>query len=115
MIRRRDDQRREVRERMRGGPGRVTLCHHLMPDDLKAKCRLCAELVIPPGGGIGPHMHEGEDEIFIIRRGSGLMTDDGRETAVGPGDAIVTGNGACHEIRNTGAGDLVLTAIIIRY
>ena len=85
------------------------------PEEIKARTRLCAELVLLPGASIGPHDHVDEDEIYIIQKGEGLMTDGGKEFSVAAGDAILTGQGASHSIKNTGTGDLVITAVIIKY
>ena len=100
---------------MRGGTGKITVRHYLKPEEIKARTRLCAELVIPPGASIGQHDHTDEDEIYLIQKGRGVMTDGGKEFEVGPGDAILTGQGASHSVRNTGAEDLIITAVIIKY
>ena len=115
MLKKKTDQEVEKREAMRGGAGNVTIRHYLKPEEIKARTRLCAELILPPGAGIGSHDHVGEDEIYIIQKGQGLMTDGGKEFPVTTGDAILTGQGASHSIKNTGAEDLVVTAIIIKY
>lgn len=115
MIKKKAMQAVETREQMRGGPGSVQVRHYLKPDEFGAKCRLCAELVLAPGSGIGPHAHESEDEIFLIQRGSGVITDNGKDHNVEAGDAILTGKGGTHAIRNTGKEDLVVTAVIIQY
>ena len=109
------DQEIEKRRAMRGGVGEITVRHYLKPDEIKARTRLCAELVLPPGASIGPHDHVDEDEIYIIQKGQGLMNDGGKEFPVAAGDAIVTGQGASHSIKNTGSEDLVVTAVILKY
>ena len=115
MIKKKNVQEIEKREAMRGGTGRVTVRHYLKPEEIKARTRLCAELILPPGASIGPHDHTDEDEIYLIQKGQGLMTEGGKEFSVAAGDAILTGQGASHSIRNTGAEDLVATAVIIKY
>lgn len=115
MIKRKDEQAVETREKMRGGPGAVTIRHHLKKEEMCPKCRLMAELTIPPGAGIGLHQHDQEDEVFIVQRGSGVIVDGGTETVVGPGDVVLTGKGASHAVTNTGSADLVITAVIIQY
>ncbi len=145
MIKKKNAQSSETRENMRGGTGTITVRHYLKPEEIKARLspearlaplcgaartRLCAELILPPGTSIGPHDHVDEDEIYIIQKGQGLMTDGGppvkqdearpssqggKEFRVAAGDAILTGQGASHSIKNTGAEDLVITAIIIKY
>lgn len=130
MLKKKTNQDVETREAMRGGTGKVTIRHYLKPEEIRARTRLCAELILPPGASIGPHDHVNEDEIYIIQKGRGLMTDGGppgkqdevrpssqggKEFAVAAGDAILTGQGASHSIKNTGTEDLVITAVIIKY
>lgn len=115
MIRRRAERTREVREKMRGGAGAVTVEHFFRSEELTAKSRLCAQLTLPPGAGIGPHQHVGEDEVYIITRGSGLLDDGQGEQRVTAGDAILTGRGESHAIRNDGNEPLELIAVIMTY
>jgi mannose-6-phosphate isomerase-like protein (cupin superfamily) len=115
VIKKKIQQEVEKREAMRGGTGEVRIRHYLKPDEIKARTRLCAELILPPGANIGPHDHVDEDEIYIIQQGQGLMTDGGKKFPVAAGDAILTGQGASHSIKNTGAEDLIITAVIIKY
>ena len=115
MIKKLAQQKQEIRENMKGGTGKVTIRHCLDKEDIKAKCRLCAQLIIPPCAGIGLHEHAQEDEIFIVQQGKGIIIDDGKETTVESGDAILTGQGGAHSVKNTGETDLILTAIIMEY
>jgi mannose-6-phosphate isomerase-like protein (cupin superfamily) len=115
MLKKKNDQEIEKRKNMREGAGKVTIRHYLKPEEIKARTRLCAELILPPGASIGPHDHVNEDEIYIIQKGRGLMTDGDMEFPVATGDAILTGQGASHSVKNTGSEDLVVTAIIIKY
>jgi mannose-6-phosphate isomerase-like protein (cupin superfamily) len=115
MIKKKSSQAVEARKNMRAGSGEITIRHYLNKEEIKAKCRLCAQLIIPPGSSIGLHEHTQEDEVFIIQEGKGITLDEGRETEVEKGDTIITGAGASHAIRNTGATDLVITAIIMQY
>ena len=115
MIRKKALQESEVRENMRGGQGRVTIRHYFKKNEIRASCRLCAQLEIPPGAGIGLHEHTGEDEVYIIQQGKGVISEGDRETEVEAGDTILTGGGATHAIRNTGTEDLLVTAVIMLY
>lgn len=115
MLKKKTDQEVEKRNAMRGGTGEVTVRHYFKPGEIKARTRLCAELVVPPDASIGVHDHIDEDEIYIIQKGQGVMTDGGKEFQISAGDAILTGQGASHSIKNTGSEDLVVTALIIKY
>ena len=60
-----------------------------------------------PGSAIGYHEQK-EDEIYYVLSGRGLMTVDGKEFPVGPGDAILTRPGSSHGLKQVGAEDLVI-------
>ena len=115
MIRKAAEMQMEKREKMRGGPGCVTLFQCFKPEEFGAKIRLCTKLVIPPGSGIGLHEHSGEDELYYVLKGSGLLDEGSGKGPVSAGDAILTGKGASHSVENNGAGDLEILAIIITY
>ena len=64
-----------------------------------------------PGSAIGYHVQR-EDEIYYVLSGRGLMTIDGKEFEVGPGDAVLTRPGSSHGLKQIGKEDLV---ILINY
>jgi mannose-6-phosphate isomerase-like protein (cupin superfamily) len=105
----------ETRDNMRGGDGSVTIRHVFKKDEFTSKTRLCARLILPPGAGIGVHQHDREDEVYIVARGSGVLNDGENDTEVTVGDAVLTGNGASHAIRNNGSEPLELIAVIACY
>jgi mannose-6-phosphate isomerase-like protein (cupin superfamily) len=115
MIKRIADMEKEVREKMRGGSGSVEILHIFRKEELKGKVRLLARLRLGPGSSIGYHMHEGEEEIFYILSGKGLVTEQGVSSPVGPGDAVLTGGGGGHSIENQDAEPLELIATILVY
>ena len=115
MIKKKSAQQTEIRENMRGGTGKISVRQYFKPEEIKARTRLCAEMSIPPGASIGAHDHVDEDEIYLVQKGTGVMTDGGKEFEVKAGDAILTGQGASHSVRNTGSEDLIITAVIIKY
>lgn len=57
-----------------------------------------------PGEGPNLHTHP-YSETWIVRRGTALMTADGVDVEVGPGDVMVVGPETPHKFKNTGAGD----------
>ncbi len=115
MIRKAENMEEEVRAEMRGGKGSVTIRHFFKPGEIKAKCRLCSRLILPPGASIGPHKHETEDELYIIERGVGILDDGHARIKVAAGDSILTGNGESHSIANTGTEPLEIIAVIMCY
>ncbi len=115
MIRTPAEMKTEVREQMRGGDGVVTVRHFFDADEITARARLCATLTLPPGASIGTHQHNGEDEVYIITRGTGIISDGETQSRVSTGDAILTGNGESHALRNDGTEPLVVIAVIMSY
>ncbi|MCF7838201.1 MAG: cupin domain-containing protein [Candidatus Marinimicrobia bacterium] len=115
MIRKASDRMSEPRENLRGGAGTVTLHHFFKPDEITAPTRLCAEMTIPPGASIGLHEHQEEDELYFVTAGSGILSEGGREQRIHIGDAILTGNGGAHAVRNDGPEDLRIIAVILLY
>ncbi|EKD27009.1 MAG: cupin 2, barrel [uncultured bacterium] len=115
MIKRKKDMVVEQREKMRGGDGVVFVEHFFKPEEIAAKSRLCARLSIPKGGSIGLHQHNGEDEVYIILKGQGLLYDGISENEVSEGDAILTGKGESHSIKNSGNDVLEMIAVIMCY
>lgn len=105
----------EIREQMRGGKGSIKITHILKQDELKGKCRLCAQMSLEPGSSVGLHRHENEEEIYYITRGKGLVNDNGTETEVNAGDVVLTPDGEEHSIENIGDEPLEFTAVILLY
>jgi len=97
---------------MRGGKGDVSLA--MLPNEaLAPHLRLFSELTIPPEAGIGTHTHTGETEYFYIIEGIGTVNDNGIAATVHPGDVLITGGGALHNIENHTADPLRLIAVIV--
>ncbi len=105
----------ELRENMRGGQGTIQITHLFTSEELKGKCRLCARISIAPGDSIGFHEHQNEEEVYILTRGTALVNDDGVERELVAGDAILTGGGKGHSIKNIGKEPLELIAVILLY
>ena len=116
MIRHNGEYRLEERFEMRGGKGTVKIEHLWEPGtEMLGHNRMAARLTLPPGGSIGFHNHENEDEIFVIVKGVAEADDNGTISRLEAGDTLLTGNGAGHAIRNIGDEDLELVALISTY
>lgn len=115
MIRSASSMETETRIAMRGGVGSVAFRHLFKKDEITAKTRLCAVLTLPPGTSIGTHQHEGEDEVYYILKGCGILDDGTTRVPVKAGDAILTGRGESHAIANSGDADLEILAVIMCY
>ena len=115
MVRRENQMDRDVRQGMRDGQGEVEILHFFKSDELKGNARLMARITLNKDCSIGPHEHHDEEEIFYIIKGTGTVIDNGEEIPVGPGDAVLTGGGTSHSIRNDGEAPLQLVAVILLY
>lgn len=114
MVNHRGGMKTEIKEKMRGGNGSVSIVQ-LADCEKEKNIRLLAEITVPVGASIGRHNHENETEYYIILSGSGIVDDDGKETAVNQGDLVITGGGAFHSIANNGTVPLVFNAVIVTY
>ncbi len=106
---------KEIRERMRDGDGEVEIQHLFREDEITGKARLLARLRLQKNCSIGLHRHDDEEEVYYILSGKGVVTDDGKEHQVGPGDAVLTGGGGSHSIRNSEEEPLDFVAVILLY
>jgi uncharacterized cupin superfamily protein len=70
-------------------------------------------LTLPPGASIGTHAHEGERELFYVISGEAVLTEDGRESILKPGDASLTGGGGTHALANRSEKSAEIIALII--
>jgi mannose-6-phosphate isomerase-like protein (cupin superfamily) len=69
-------------------------------------------VVVPPGTSIGVHAHSHDnEEIYIILKGSGVMSIGASERVVEPGDVIINSPGGTHGLRNDGSDDIELVVI----
>jgi mannose-6-phosphate isomerase-like protein (cupin superfamily) len=64
--------------------------------------------VIPAGASIGAHAHSGDEEYYYVLAGRGVMTLDGVEHALGPGDLTAVFPGGRHGLENRSGEDLVI-------
>ena len=112
MIRKEREYTETIMEPMFGGDGKVTLKHYYTKDEMASNNRLCAKLVIEPGCSSGLHVHENEEEIFIILKGTGEVSDNGVVKVLVAGDSMLTKSGEGHSIKNIGNDTLEVIALI---
>lgn len=112
MITRKDEQKKSIREYMRGGKEYVQLT--ALSNELPANARLFSVLTLIPGASIGYHVHENETELFYFAEGCARVQDDDQFFDVTAGDSMCTTNGHGHSVENTGDTDLVIVAVIIK-
>ena len=65
-----------------------------------------------PGQAHALHAHHGMDKVYQVLEGDGLFLLDGRELPMTAGDMLVAPDGVPHGVRNSGAGRLMVLAIL---
>jgi mannose-6-phosphate isomerase-like protein (cupin superfamily) len=115
MIKRNGTYEISRREKMRDGTGTVLIEHFWKPEELKSSTRLFARLILEPGTSIGFHNHDDEEEIFVVLKGRGRISEGDGTADVMPGDTIRTGDGAGHGVESIGDEPLELLAVILQY
>jgi quercetin dioxygenase-like cupin family protein len=65
-----------------------------------------------PGQAHALHAHAGMDKVYQVVEGEGVFLLEGRELPAQAGDLLVAPEGVPHGIRNSGAGRLLVLAIL---
>src|SRR5687768_15539587 len=65
-----------------------------------------------PGQEHALHAHAGQDKVYQVLEGEGVFLLEGRELAMKAGDLLVAPEGIAHGVRNSGAGRLLVLAIL---
>ena len=113
MIKKKAEIEGKVLSNFRGGEGHVTMFHFLTEQEAKGTGRLFAKTVIEPGNSIGLHTHEGDTEAYYILKGKALLSDNGNEVILEPGDCNVCLDGQSHSIKNVGEETLEYISVIV--
>ena len=67
-----------------------------------------------PGQSHALHAHAGMDKVYHVLEGTGVFLLDGRELPMQAGDLLVAPEDVPHGVKNTGAGRLLVMAILAR-
>ena len=109
------DKVENFRQKAMGGEGEIRGRHPFAADKRpdRTAFKMIGEMTLPAGASIGFHVHENDEEIYIINQGQGRYTRNNGQTAeVGPGDVTLTRKGEGHGLANIGQDLLVFTAVI---
>jgi quercetin dioxygenase-like cupin family protein len=113
MIVRKAEQRVQVRDHVRGGPGTLENRHILEPDAMLGKCTLFTEFFFDPGDGIGPHPHGPDAEIYYVLEGALTVTENGAESLLHEGDSALCPPGCTHSVENRSDRPARMLAVIL--
>jgi mannose-6-phosphate isomerase-like protein (cupin superfamily) len=67
-----------------------------------------ANLVVVPKGETELHWHDKLTELYLVVRGNGVISVDGRELPIGPRQAVTISPGTRHQLRNEEDAELEL-------
>jgi mannose-6-phosphate isomerase-like protein (cupin superfamily) len=97
--------------RSHGGAGEYSVRTLLDQVPGASAIKYVRDLTLYAGSSIGPHPHSGDEEIYFVISGSGVMDVDGEERPVGPGSVVLTLSGSQHGLQNTGDQELRIAVI----
>ena len=83
----------------------------LFTDEFNSSLKYMRELVLEHGSSIGMHPHNGDEEVYYVISGTGLMIVDDEEMKITAGDAVLTKSGSSHGLKNI--GDDVLKIFVV--
>ncbi|HYT42020.1 MAG TPA: cupin domain-containing protein [Methylomirabilota bacterium] len=103
-----ENAKREVQKKCHDGEGEILFREVFNQEAFESNLVHLHETIVRPHSTIGYHLHEGNEEIYYLTEGEGIMTVDGDERRVRPGDAIITHSGSKHGLVNNTDQDLKL-------
>ena len=115
MIKRAHEMDVKFVENMRGGTGTVSIIHAVNQGEYKGKSRLIGKILLEPGCSIGRHVHENEEEIFYVLKGTAVFYDNDTRVILHEGDSALTSDGQGHAIANESDQPLEIMAVILTY
>lgn len=116
MIKRNSNMTTDVKIEMRGGKGQAVIKNVLDKGEYKGASRLVATITLEPGCSIGAHVHENEEEIFYIIKGTATYNDNGKTETLFAGDSCVCLSGQEHSIANDTKDEVLeIFAVILTY
>ncbi len=115
MLRKSEDYKIDLKEKMFDGDGTVKIEHLWNADEIKANNRIVARLTIQPQESIGFHEHIDEEEIIYVISGQAETNDNGMVKIVNPGDSTMTPAGKKHSMKCISKEPLVILIVISRY
>lgn len=72
-------------------------------------------VVLPPGGCVGRHSTEGNEELLILLEGEGLfLLDDGRQLEMKTGSVLYCPPDTAHDVMNSGSTPLQYIYVVAK-
>lgn len=114
MIRAREEMQSSTLTNCHDGSGDLECRLVLDAVDTDGRLSFMHDDLLEPGATIGEHTHEGNEEVYMVVEGHGIMIVDGEEHPIGPGDVSVCRSGHSHGIRNSQDGTMRLIVVGMR-
>src|SRR5205085_2484383 len=80
-------------------------------DDLDAKGSKIQVIKIHPHGAIDPHYHQIRTEVFLVLKGSGIITLDDQEIQSKESDFLLCQPNTVHAFKNTSEEDFIVAVV----
>ena len=103
----------QKQEKPRGGRGFMESFPYKSVEGIAGEIKMFSVINLQKDSKVGYHKHENDNEIYLMLDGSGVISDNGKEDILNPGDMIVTLKGESHSIENKSETNIVFLAIII--
>ncbi|WP_422133981.1 cupin domain-containing protein [Endozoicomonas sp. ALD040] len=101
----------EVEHNSHDGNGSIEIYRAFRRKDFNGAWDFAIRVVMPTGSSMGEHSHANDEEMYIILKGEGTMTIDGKERRVSTGDMIVNKPYGCHSLVNDSSEEIELLII----
>lgn len=107
--------KRVIIKKCHDGAGEILFREVFKKKDFESNLQHLHETIVYPHSTIGYHLHSGNEEIYYILEGEGIMTVDDEEKKVSKGDAIITHSGSKHGLVNNTDNDLKILVFECNY
>ncbi|MFO0704144.1 MAG: cupin domain-containing protein [Patescibacteria group bacterium] len=105
----------EVQHNCHDGTGSILFREVFGKSDFVSKLNHVHETIIHPHSTIGYHKNTGNEEIYYIISGEGVMKIDDEEHMVRPGDATIVHGGSSHGLQNNSDKEMKILVIECNY
>lgn len=109
------NQKRQIQEKCHDGEGGIIFREVFSKKNFKSSLQFLHETIILPNSTIGYHLHTGNEEIYYVIEGEGIMTVDGEDKKISSGDAVITHGGSSHGLKNISSKKLKILVFEATY
>lgn len=114
MIKRNDEHKIDVGEKLFGADGKVIFKRIIeTPEELYGKGRVFSVVTLEKDCGLGYHVHKGDGEFYYVLSGEAEYSDNGVITTLKAGDSAFCPDGEGHGIVNRNEEPCVFIGLIL--